>query len=171
MDCQTDFTGLKFELPKHGWLALVGTDSKGRRRQIFIFQALPHTANDDDETTKRMILFFNATPYNGKQSVVLLCPVFSEVGGETKSFFSQIVGRFSSDRRGLVHPLLSLLSSFPNKKKNHLPASICFPFYFSIFHHLFLFFEGTCDGGIFTYEKTTGHFLRTGMQEPLEMQV
>ncbi len=29
---------------------------------------------------------------------------------------------------------------------------------------------GTCDGGIFTYEKTTGHFLRTGLQEPLEMQ-
>ena len=28
-------------------------------------------------------------------------------------------------------------------------------------------FPGTCDGGIFTYEKTTGHFLRTGIQEPL----
>lgn len=26
---------------------------------------------------------------------------------------------------------------------------------------------GTCDGGIFTYEKTTGFFLRTAVQEPL----
>ncbi len=139
VDCQTDFTGLKFERPKHGWLALVGTDSKGRRRQIFIFQALPHTANDDDETTKKMILFL--TPLHTMGSRVLCCCVpFSRRGGEAKSVFSQIVGRFSSDRRGLVHPLLSLLSSFPNKKKNHLPASICFPFYFSIFHHLFLFF-------------------------------
>lgn len=28
--------------------------------------------------------------------------------------------------------------------------------------------SGTCDGGIFTFEKTTGHFLRTGIQKPLE---
>ena len=27
---------------------------------------------------------------------------------------------------------------------------------------------GTCDGGIFTYEKTTGHFLRTAAQDPLQ---
>eukprot|EP00095_Tigriopus_kingsejongensis_P000115 maker-scaffold983_size73474-snap-gene-0.8 protein:Tk00115 transcript:maker-scaffold983_size73474-snap-gene-0.8-mRNA-1 annotation:"PREDICTED: uncharacterized protein LOC100909276" len=27
--------------------------------------------------------------------------------------------------------------------------------------------RSTCDGGIFTYEKTTGHFLRTAIQEPL----
>jgi hypothetical protein len=26
---------------------------------------------------------------------------------------------------------------------------------------------GTCDGGIFTFEKSTGHFLRTAMQHPL----
>ena len=26
---------------------------------------------------------------------------------------------------------------------------------------------GTCDGGIFTYEKTTGYFLRTAVQDPL----
>ena len=30
-------------------------------------------------------------------------------------------------------------------------------------------FLGTCDGGIFTYEKTTGHFLRTAQQEPLTL--
>ena len=30
---------------------------------------------------------------------------------------------------------------------------------------------GTCDGGIFTYEKTTGHFLRTAQQEPLPVEV
>ena len=29
---------------------------------------------------------------------------------------------------------------------------------------------GTCDGGIFTYEKTTGHFLRTAQQDPLDLQ-
>ena len=29
---------------------------------------------------------------------------------------------------------------------------------------------GTCDGGIFTYEKTTGHFLRTAQQEPLVLE-
>lgn len=29
---------------------------------------------------------------------------------------------------------------------------------------------GTCDGGIFTYEKTTGHFLRTALQEPLDTE-
>lgn len=35
-------------------------------------------------------------------------------------------------------------------------------------HHLFLE-KGTCDGGIFTYEKTTGHFLRTAREEPLPL--
>ena len=29
---------------------------------------------------------------------------------------------------------------------------------------------GTCDGGIFTYEKTTGHFLRTAQQESLVLE-
>ena len=28
---------------------------------------------------------------------------------------------------------------------------------------------GTCDGGIFTFEKTTGHFLRTGRETALEL--
>ena len=32
-------------------------------------------------------------------------------------------------------------------------------------------FPGTCDGGIFTYEKTTGHFLRTAQQEALPVEV
>ena len=31
-------------------------------------------------------------------------------------------------------------------------------------------FSGTCDGGLFTFEKTTGHFLRTAQQEPLTME-
>ena len=30
-------------------------------------------------------------------------------------------------------------------------------------------FQGTCDGGIFTFEKTTAHFLRTGRETPLEL--
>ena len=29
---------------------------------------------------------------------------------------------------------------------------------------------GTCDGGLFTFEKTTGHFLRTAQQEPLPLE-
>ena len=29
---------------------------------------------------------------------------------------------------------------------------------------------GTCDGGLFTFEKTTGHFLRTAQQEPLTLE-
>ena len=33
-----------------------------------------------------------------------------------------------------------------------------------------ILFIGTCDGGIFTYEKTTGHFLRTAQQEPLVLE-
>ena len=28
---------------------------------------------------------------------------------------------------------------------------------------------GTCDGGMFTFEKTTAHFLRTGRETPLEL--
>ena len=32
-----------------------------------------------------------------------------------------------------------------------------------------LIFAGTCDGGIFTFEKTTAHFLRTGRETPLEL--
>ena len=28
---------------------------------------------------------------------------------------------------------------------------------------------GTCDGGIFTFEKTTGQFLRTGRETALEL--
>jgi hypothetical protein len=31
--------------------------------------------------------------------------------------------------------------------------------------------SGTCDGGIFTFEKTTGHFLRTAQQEALTIEV
>jgi hypothetical protein len=43
------------------------------------------------------------------------------------------------------------------------------------YHYFFLtsslfFYLGTCDGGIFTYEKTTGHFLRTAQQEPLVLE-
>ena len=38
--------------------------------------------------------------------------------------------------------------------------------YFLVFiNHIFSL--GTCDGGIFTYEKTTGHFLRTAREDPL----
>ena len=29
--------------------------------------------------------------------------------------------------------------------------------------------RSTCDGGIFTFEKTTAHFLRTGRELPLEL--
>ena len=29
---------------------------------------------------------------------------------------------------------------------------------------------GTCDGGLFTFEKTTGHFLRTAQQVPLTLE-
>ena len=32
-----------------------------------------------------------------------------------------------------------------------------------------LILSGTCDGGIFTFEKTTAHFLRTGRETPLEL--
>ena len=33
----------------------------------------------------------------------------------------------------------------------------------------FVFIVGTCDGGIFTFEKTTAHFLRTGRETSLEL--
>jgi hypothetical protein len=35
---------------------------------------------------------------------------------------------------------------------------------------LYIIVLGTCDGGLFTFEKTTGHFLRTAQQEPLTLE-
>ena len=42
--------------------------------------------------------------------------------------------------------------------------------YIVILHIIEKIILGTCDGGLFTFEKTTGHFLRTAQREPLTLE-
>ena len=91
---------------------------------------------------------------------------------DSRPFIESIKGHFFSRTLALIHDHSSIKSvshGWCSVTQLFGLYSILFYIYWDFLTHQWLIL-GTCDGGIFTYEKTTGHFLRTAQQESLVLE-